>query len=69
MENILFDLQNLSVEFRTDEETVYAVNNVSIKLAAFKTLGIVGETGAGKTTTAKALLRLTPKHSVLTCNK
>ncbi|NLB56828.1 MAG: ABC transporter ATP-binding protein [Lentisphaerae bacterium] len=69
MENILFDLQNLSVEFRTDEETVYAVNNVSIKLAAFKTLGIVGETGAGKTTTAKALLRLTPKHSVVTCNK
>ena len=67
---LLLDVENLHVEFRTDEETVYAVNGVSLKVAEGKTLGLVGETGAGKTTTAKALLRLTPKHNgYVTCDK
>lgn len=69
-QKLLLDVEDLSVEFRSDEEIVYAVNNVNIKLGEAKTLGLVGETGAGKTTTAKALLRLIPKHNGhVTCKK
>lgn len=67
---LLLDVENLHVEFRTDEETVYAVNGVSLQVGEGRTLGLVGETGAGKTTTAKALLRLTPKNNgFVTCDK
>lgn len=67
---LLLDVENLNISFTTDEETVYAVNGVSLKIEEGKTLGLVGETGAGKTTTAKALLRLTPKHNGhVTCDK
>jgi len=67
MENItnspLLEVRDLSVEYRTDMETVYAVNHVSFSLEKGKTLGLVGETGAGKTTTALALLRLLPERT------
>ncbi|HWP51475.1 MAG TPA: ABC transporter ATP-binding protein [Clostridia bacterium] len=59
-ENILLDIQNLSVEFRTDDGVVNAVNDLSLKIQRGKTLGLVGETGAGKTTTALSILRLIP---------
>ncbi len=58
-ENLL-DIENLSVEFRTDDGIVKAVNDMSLQIAHGKTLGLVGETGAGKTTTALAVLRLIP---------
>ena len=58
-ENVL-DVQGLSVEFRTEDDTVYAVNDVSIQLKRSRTLGLVGETGAGKTTTMLSLLKLVP---------
>ena len=54
------DIQNLSVEYRTIEETVYAVNGVDIQIPKGKTLGLVGETGAGKSTTALSVLGLIP---------
>jgi len=54
-------IENLSVIYKTDLETVRAVNGVSITLEKGKTLGIVGETGAGKTTLALSLMRLLPK--------
>ena len=67
MENItnspLLEVRDLSVEYHTDMETVYAVNHVSFSLEKGKTLGLVGETGAGKTTTALALLRLLPERT------
>ena len=44
----------------TKEETVYAVNNVSFSMEKGKTLGLVGETGAGKTTIARAILGILP---------
>lgn len=56
----LLDVENLSVEFRTDDGVVKAVNNMELKLQSGKTLGLVGETGAGKTTTALSILRLIP---------
>ena len=56
-ENVL-EIKNLHVRFDTDDATVYAVNGVNIALKKQKTLGLVGETGAGKTTTVLSLLKL-----------
>lgn len=58
--DLLLDVSDLYVDFVTDDETVHAVNGIDIKLGYEKTLGLVGETGAGKTTTAKAILNLVP---------
>ena len=56
--NTVLDIQNLSVEFHVDGEVSKAVTDVSIHLEEGTTLGLVGETGAGKTTTALAALNL-----------
>ena len=58
--DILLDIKDLSVEFRTDDGVVKAVNHMDLQLEKGKTLGLVGETGAGKTTTALSILRLVP---------
>ena len=54
----LLDIRNLAVAFDTDTGKVYAVNNLSLKIGRKETLGLVGETGAGKTTTALAVMKL-----------
>lgn len=59
----LIEIKNLKVEYRTDMETVSAVNNIDIAIGHGKTLGLVGETGAGKTTTALSILRLLPERT------
>lgn len=56
----LLQVKDLSVEYRTDTGTVYAVNDVSFDLYRGETLGLVGETGAGKTTIALAIMGLLP---------
>ncbi len=56
----LLEMKDLCVEFRTDDGVVKAVNHIDIQLEQGKTLGLVGETGAGKTTTALSILRLIP---------
>lgn len=56
----ILEIKDLSVEFDTDEGTVNAVNTLNIEMKKGETLGIVGETGAGKTTTALSILRLVP---------
>ncbi len=61
--SVVLDIKNLVVEYVTDDETVQAVNDVSIQLEEGKILGLVGETGAGKTTTALAALNLIPPPS------
>lgn len=58
--NNILEIKNLTVEFVTEDETVQAVNNLSLSLEKGKTIGLVGETGAGKTTTAKAIMHLIP---------
>lgn len=54
------DIKNLSVEFRTDSGVVHALNQFELQLEKGKTLGLVGETGAGKTTAGLSMLRLIP---------
>lgn len=58
-ENIL-EVRNLTVQYVTDEGTAKAVNNLDLTLKKGATLGLVGETGSGKTTTALSILRLVP---------
>jgi peptide/nickel transport system ATP-binding protein len=60
MDEPLLKITNLSVEYRTDQETIKAVNSISLSIDRRQTFGIVGETGAGKTTTALSILRLLP---------
>ena len=54
----VLEVKNLTVKFDLEEETVRAVNNVDFSLEKGRSLGIVGETGAGKTTTALAIMNL-----------
>ena len=53
-------VKDLVVEYKSDDQIVHAVNGVSINLERGKTLGLVGETGAGKTTIAKSVLQILP---------
>ncbi len=57
-ENILLEVKDLQVRFESRMEVVEAVNGISFSLEKGKALGIVGETGAGKTTTALAIMGL-----------
>ena len=63
MSELLLDIKDLWVEYRSDGEVVHAVNGVNLTLNKKETLGIVGETGAGKTTTALSILRLLPERT------
>ena len=58
-ENIL-EVKDLVVHFETDDGCVKAVNGMNFSIGKKKTLGLVGETGAGKTTTAMSILNLVP---------
>ena len=60
MTDALLEIKDLEIVYQTDEETVHAVNRISLNVNTKETLGLVGETGAGKTTTALAIMRLLP---------
>ena len=60
MSEQLLEVRDLRVVYESDEETVHAVNGISFSIGKQETLGLVGETGAGKTTTALSILRLLP---------
>ena len=59
----ILDIKNLRVIYQTDLETVEAINSIDLKISKGKTLGLVGETGAGKTTTALSIMRLLPERT------
>ena len=58
--NVFLEVKDLVVEYTSGEDTVHAVNGVSFSLEKGKTLALVGETGAGKTTMAKTIMRILP---------
>jgi len=60
MNNKLLDIKNLSVRFRTDEGDFYAVDDVSFHINKGEIVGLVGESGCGKSVTALSILRLIP---------
>ena len=68
MKKTVLDVKNLAIQYETDLETVYAVNGISFSLDAGETLGLVGETGAGKTTTALGILGLLPERTARVTN-
>lgn len=61
-ESELLNVKDLRVEYTTDDALIYALNGVDLSLKKGETLGLVGETGAGKTTLAMSILRLLPKN-------
>ena len=58
----LLEIKNLKVQYNTDEAVVYALNDFSLDLGKGEILGVVGETGAGKTTMALSIMKLLPEH-------
>ncbi len=59
-EKKLLKIEDLVVEYRTDGGVIHAVNGLRLELNRGEALGLVGETGAGKTTLAKSIMRILP---------
>ena len=60
----LLNVNNLTLQFDTDEGRITAVDDVSFELNSGEVLGLVGESGSGKSVTAKALMKLNPDNAV-----
>lgn len=60
MQDNVLDIKDLVVRYVTEEADVHAVNGIDLTIQKKHTLGLVGETGAGKTTTALSILNLVP---------
>lgn len=61
--NKLLEIKNLSIIYKTEEAVFEAVNNISLDIGYQETIGLVGETGAGKTTTALSIMGLLPERT------
>lgn len=59
--NMLLQVKNLTVEYTSEGSAIHAVNHISFDLEKGKTIGLVGETGAGKTSIARAILGILPE--------
>jgi len=60
MSDKLLNIKDLTIQYTTEDGVVKAVNGINLDLKEGETLGLVGETGAGKTTTALGMMRLIP---------
>ena len=60
----LLDVDNLTLQFDTDEGRITAVDNVSFTLEAGEVMGLVGESGSGKSVTAKSLMKLNASNAI-----
>src|SRR5690242_660872 len=60
MENVLLEVQGLETQFLTPEGTVHAINGVSFSVANGEAIGLVGESGCGKSVTMPSVLGLVP---------
>ena len=61
--DILLEIKDYTVEFHTETGVKQAINHLNLEIHKGESLGLVGEAGAGKTTTALSVLKLLPKHS------
>ena len=61
----LLEVKDLVIHYETDDGVVKALNGVNIHIGVGETHGLVGETGAGKTTLAKGIMRLIPPGKIL----
>ncbi len=59
------DVENLAVRFQQRDRTIHAVNGVSFRLARGEVLGILGESGSGKSVTLRSLMRLLPRNCAI----
>lgn len=59
----ILEIKNLRVDYETDDGIVHALNGVDLAMSKGETLGLVGETGAGKTTMAKCIMQLLPQRT------
>ena len=67
---LVLDIQELKVRFQTEDGVVRAVNGLDLQIRKGRAVGLVGETGAGKTTTALSILKLVPHPpGVVECRK
>lgn len=69
MKNSIIEIQNLKTYFFLDEGTVKAVDGLSLDIEAEKTLGVMGESGCGKSVTALSILRILPKQAKIVKGK
>lgn len=67
-QNNLLEIKNLTVQYVTVDGEVHAVTDLNLSVAEGKTLGLVGETGAGKTTSVKAIMRILPDPPAKVCS-
>ena len=68
--DLILDIEDLVVRYETEDGIVHALNGIDLQLGYHQTIGLVGETGAGKTTAALAILRLVPDPpGVVECKK
>jgi peptide/nickel transport system ATP-binding protein len=65
----LLSVEDLRVEFSTDRGTIHAVNGISFDVRAGETIGIVGESGCGKSVTSLALLGILPRAGGVTAGR
>ena len=59
---VLLEIKNLIIRFKSQANIVYAVNNLSFKVYENEILGVIGESGCGKTVTCKSILRLNKSY-------
>lgn len=64
MSESLINVENLTLQFKTDEGLITAVDDVSFEIAPGEVMGLVGESGSGKSVTAKSLMQLNPGNAV-----
>ena len=62
---LLLDIRNLTIDFSTDEGMVHAVRDVSLNVRPGEIMGLVRESGSGKSVTAKTIMRLNPNNTLI----
>ena len=68
MADDILKIRDLVVEYHTDDEIIYALNGINLDIKRGETLGLVGETGAGKTTIAKSIMRILQSPPAKICS-